>query len=170
MVAEAWGCSAGDVDAFRALDVKLRRTANALKGWSMRYVGSVRQQLFMARELVAHLDKAQEYRLLTDSERAFNSVQNARGMLSDWHPWQGRWLANSLGLDSSAKVMRTPSSSTYRACHRRRKIFIAAVQHDGTWFSAKDAKRTSSTPTTMHSWDTISAAALSAPQWPASSA
>lgn len=37
----------------------------------MRNVGSARQQLFMARELIAQLDKAQESRLLTEDERAF---------------------------------------------------------------------------------------------------
>lgn len=54
----AWACQSTGVDACRALDIKLRSTAKALKSWSARNVGSMRFQLFMARELIAHLDVA----------------------------------------------------------------------------------------------------------------
>lgn len=40
VVKEAWSCSLSNVDACRVIDYKLRRTANALKSWSMRNVGS----------------------------------------------------------------------------------------------------------------------------------
>jgi hypothetical protein len=67
-VREAWSCSVENVDACRALDIKLRATVKALKGWSGKNIGSVRSQLFMARELIAQLDVAQETRTLTDQE------------------------------------------------------------------------------------------------------
>jgi hypothetical protein len=47
-------------------DAKFRRTAKALKSWSMRNIGSVRLQRFMARKLIAQLDAAQENRLLKE--------------------------------------------------------------------------------------------------------
>ena len=67
-VTEAWDCALPNVDNCILLDHKLRRTAKALQSWSMRTIGSVRSQLFMARELIAQFDKAQESRQLTDSE------------------------------------------------------------------------------------------------------
>lgn len=38
----------------------------------MKSIGSVRSQLFMARELIAQFDKAQESRLLSDGEQALH--------------------------------------------------------------------------------------------------
>lgn len=58
VVQQAWEDNPVDVDACRLLDIKLRCTANALKSWSMRQIGSVRHQLFMSRELLAQFDKA----------------------------------------------------------------------------------------------------------------
>jgi hypothetical protein len=56
------------VDACRVVDFKLRKTAKALQSWRMQNIGSVRSQLFMARELIAQLDVAQESRMLSDEE------------------------------------------------------------------------------------------------------
>jgi hypothetical protein len=56
------------VDHCQALDYLLRRTAKALKCWSAKHVGSIRFQLFAAREIVAQLDAAQESRSLSDEE------------------------------------------------------------------------------------------------------
>lgn len=48
-------------DPCQTLDIKkFRQTAKALKSWSRRSVGSVRMQLFMARDVIAQLDSAQE--------------------------------------------------------------------------------------------------------------
>jgi len=41
VVRQAWDYDLVNVDACRALDFKLRRTAKALKSWSMHNVGSV---------------------------------------------------------------------------------------------------------------------------------
>lgn len=43
VVQQAWDHNPLNMDACRKLDIKLRRTAKALKSWSMRNVGSVRQ-------------------------------------------------------------------------------------------------------------------------------
>lgn len=71
LVSAAWAPPLDNIDACRVFDAKLRRTAKTLKAWSARNVGSVRQQLFMAREIIAQLDTAQETRELTDEEFAF---------------------------------------------------------------------------------------------------
>ena len=55
-----------EVDAFRCLDFKLRRTAKALKSWSAKHVGSVRLQLTIAKEIVYRLDSAQDSRTVAD--------------------------------------------------------------------------------------------------------
>lgn len=139
VVKQAWDQSTGDVDACRALDVKLRRTARALQSWSMRHLGSVRQQLFMAREIIAQLDKAQEHRQLTDGEREYRATLKGRclGLASlsrtiARHRSRIRFLGEG---DANTKFFHL------QACHRRRKNFIPTVQHDGAGFSAEAAKQ-----------------------------
>lgn len=72
VVSQAWSCTLTNIDACRVIDFKLRRTAKALKSWSMMNVGRVRLQLFMAQELVAQFDAAQERRDLTPDERSLH--------------------------------------------------------------------------------------------------
>lgn len=138
LVSAAWAPPLDNIDACRVFDAKLRRTAKTLKAWSARNVGSVRQQLFMAREIIAQLDTAQETRELTDEEFALRAELKG----------------HSLGLASLARtIARHRSRIRYleegdantkyfhvQACHRRRKNYIPAVQHDGLWFSADEAK------------------------------
>lgn len=69
-VKQAWNCAFSNVDACRAVDIKLRATAKALQSWCMRNIGSVRAQLFMSRELIAQLDAAQDSRQLSLEELA----------------------------------------------------------------------------------------------------
>jgi len=72
VVEEAWNAPlpCPGLDAFRALDFKLRATAKALKSWSAKHVGSVRLQLAIAKELVFCFDCAQDQRPLTPHELA----------------------------------------------------------------------------------------------------
>lgn len=137
-VQQAWDYTPMNVDACRLIDIKLRCTAKALKSWSMRNVGSACQQHFMARELIAQLDKAQESRLLTDEERAFRAELKCRclGLASltrtiARHRSRIRFLVEG---DANTKIFHL------QACHRSRKNYIGAVQHEGTWFSAEEAK------------------------------
>jgi len=135
VVAQAWECQVPSVDACRLLDIKFRRTARALQSWSMRKVGSVRLQLYMTREIIAQLDKAQESRMLTNDELA----------------WRRDLKCRSLGLASLARtIARHRSRIRYleegdantkffhlQACHRNRKSYIPAIHHEGTWVSAE---------------------------------
>jgi hypothetical protein len=101
----------------------------------MRKVGSVRLQLYMTREIIAQLDKAQESRMLTNDELA----------------WRRDLKCRSLGLASLAcTIARHRSRIRYleegdantkffhlQACHRNRKSYIPAIHHEGTWVSAE---------------------------------
>jgi hypothetical protein len=138
VVAQAWGPELHDVDACRALDIKLRRTAKALKSWSMKNIGSVRLQLFMARELIAQMDVAQESRALSDDELLLcaDIKRHSLGLASlsrtiAWHRSRIRFLGEG---DANTKFFHL------QACHRSRKNHIPAVQHEGVWFSADEAK------------------------------
>jgi hypothetical protein len=57
-VARAWVCpwNEREVDAFQVLDYKLRNTAKTLTSWSAKRVGSIRLQLYIAKELVLRFD------------------------------------------------------------------------------------------------------------------
>ena len=129
VVADAWDAELPGADPCRLLDFKLRKTAKALQSWSMKCIGSVRSQLFMARELIAHFDKEQETRVLTQDECAMHS----------------QFKLMSLGLASLARTiarqrarlrfLREGDANTrffhLQACHRSRKNIIPAILHDG---------------------------------------
>jgi hypothetical protein len=137
VVKQAWDCNVVAVDACRVVDFKLRKTAKALQSWRMQNIGSVRSQLFMARELIAQLDVAQESRMLSDEELSLR-----KGL-----------KLQSLGLASVARTIAHQRSRIrfleegdantkffhLYACHKNRKNHIPSIQHDGAWFSADEA-------------------------------
>lgn len=61
----AWSPTLLHTDPFRVLDYKLRNVARALKSWSDKRIDSVLLQLALAREVILHLEVAQESRSLT---------------------------------------------------------------------------------------------------------
>jgi hypothetical protein len=115
VVREAWECDLDGVDACRTLDFKLRRTAKALKSWSMHNVGSVCLQLFMVREIIGHLDVDQKSRELMPEELSLRDELKG----------------HSLGLASLARTiariryLEEGDANTkffhLQACHRSRK-------------------------------------------------
>jgi len=106
----------------RCIDIKLHRTAQALKSWSAKHIGSVRLQLAIAKEIVYIFDLAQEHRLLSAAE----------------HELRLRAKLCSLGLASLQRtILRQRARITFlaegdantkffhlQACHRSRKNFI----------------------------------------------
>jgi hypothetical protein len=139
VVQQAWSCSLSNIDACRVLDFKLRRTAKALKSWSMKNVGSVRLQLFMAREIIAQLDLAQESRELSDEECELRQElkQKSLGLAS---------LARTIARHRSRiRFLEEGDANTkyfhLQACHRNRKNLIPSIQHEGQYFSAEEAKQ-----------------------------
>ncbi|KAE8778282.1 hypothetical protein D1007_48867 [Hordeum vulgare] len=65
MVSKAWTSSAPDADPFRRIVIRPKATARQLQRWSARTIGNVSLQLKVARELIAHLDTAQDSRPLS---------------------------------------------------------------------------------------------------------
>lgn len=138
VVRRAWAAPISNVDACRVLNIKFRLTAKALKNWSRENVGSVRLQLFMARELIAHLDVAQEQRELTDEEWSLRKDLKRRclGLAS-----MSRTIARHRSrIRYWEREMRTRNFFHLQACHRGRKNYIPSVQHEGQWFSDEEAK------------------------------
>lgn len=67
-IVAAWQFTPSNADSMHILDYKLRATAQALESWSQRFVGSIRMQLAVAREVFQCLNAAQDNRALTAEE------------------------------------------------------------------------------------------------------
>lgn len=137
-VRDAWNVELLGADPCPLLDFKLRRTAKALQSWSMWNVGSVRSQLFMVREIIAQFDKLREYRALNNAECALHRELK---LLSLGLASMSRTIARQR---ARVRFLEEGDASTkffhLQACHRCRKNTIPAIQHEGTWFSADQAK------------------------------
>jgi hypothetical protein len=56
------------VDPLERLDFKIRRLASDLQRWSAKRVGSIRDQILIANEVIFQLDAAQDLRALSTEE------------------------------------------------------------------------------------------------------
>ena len=136
VVAAAWAVPVLGLDAFRAMDVKLRAVAKALQSWSARKVGSVRLQLALAREVVLRLDEVQELRDLAPRERALHRTLKLRvlGLAS---------LARTIARQRSRLSFLAEGDANTRffhlqACHRGRKNRIDSLNVLGEEVSSED--------------------------------
>jgi exonuclease III len=70
VVKALWDDPSGDMpaDPLRRLDFKLRRTSRGLQSWSQRKVGSIRDLILVANEVISRLNVAQEGRQLSVEE------------------------------------------------------------------------------------------------------
>ncbi|XP_073351887.1 uncharacterized protein [Aegilops tauschii subsp. strangulata] len=68
MVPEAWNSTPPEADPFRRIVARLKATAWHLQRWSTRTNGGVSLQLQVARELIARLNAAQDFRSLSQPE------------------------------------------------------------------------------------------------------
>jgi hypothetical protein len=138
MVSWTWSADFSGLDACRAIDSKLRLQARALNSWRAASVGSIRLQLVAARVVIYGLDRAQESWQLSPEE-----IQ-----------WRRELKGNTIGLASLERTMARQRARTRHlregdagtkyfhlmACHRRRKNYLFAIQHDGQTFSEEHAK------------------------------
>jgi hypothetical protein len=138
MVSWTWSADFSGLDACRAIDSKLRLLARALNSWRAASVGSIRLQLVAARVVIYGLDRAQESWQLSPEE-----IQ-----------WRRELKGNTIGLASLERTMARQRARTRHlregdagtkyfhlmACHRRRKNYLFAIQHDGQTFSEEHAK------------------------------
>ncbi|KAM0859677.1 hypothetical protein ACQ4PT_047047 [Festuca glaucescens] len=68
VVASCWADTAAPADPLKRLGHKLRSLGRHLQRWSRREIGSIKDQLLVAHEVIARLDQAQELRLLSPNE------------------------------------------------------------------------------------------------------
>ena len=101
-------------------------------------MGSIRFQLFAAREIIAQLDVAQESRMLTDEEHELRKELKREyiGLAS---------LARTIAMQRSRiRFLGEGDANTcffhLQSCHRSRKNIIIALHHDGQWISEETAK------------------------------
>lgn len=68
IIHRAWHCPLNNADPFRRMDWLLHNTARTLQSWSSKFVGSIRMQLEMAKDLIRQLEIAGDHRALAAHE------------------------------------------------------------------------------------------------------
>jgi hypothetical protein len=128
-IVDGWHGASAHADIFRSLDIKMRNMAKVLKQWSQKFVGSVRFQLAVPKEVIFKLEKAQDTRHLSMEELelrielkfkclGFTSLARtiARQCLHILHLKEG---------DANTHYFQL------QACHCSRKSFIDRLTHHG---------------------------------------
>lgn len=138
VISIAWKGGMRNVDACRSLDSKLHYVARSLKSWSASNVGSIRMQLAVARVVLYELDVAQETRQLSTDELDLRRDLKAKSLgLASLNRSLARQRARNRFLqegDASTRFFHL------QACHRRRKNYLAALEHNGQLFTKDEAK------------------------------
>ncbi|KAM0824886.1 hypothetical protein ACQ4PT_069905 [Festuca glaucescens] len=112
-----WDDPSGDVpaDPLRRLQFKLRRTSRGLQSWSQRKVGSIRDLILVANEVVSLLDVAQEGRQLSVEERDLRRGLKLKVLglasLERTISRQRAWVAGIAEGDASSKFFRIMASA-----------------------------------------------------------
>ena len=139
VVEEAWNAPlpCPGLDAFRALEFKLRATAKALKSWNAKHVGSVRLQLAIAKELVFCFDCAQDQRPLAPHELALRRKEKlcTLGLAS---------LQRSIARQRSRITFLAEGDANTKffhlqACHRSRKNHINSLRVHGPCLEVQES-------------------------------
>ncbi|XP_071681410.1 uncharacterized protein [Lolium perenne] len=116
-------------DPLRRLEFKLRRTSRGLQSWSQRKVGSIRDLILVANEVISHLDVAQEGRPLSADESGLRRVLKLKVLgLASMERTICRQRARVAGIaegDASSKFFRIMASA------RRSHNNIAALRSEG---------------------------------------
>ncbi|WVZ71862.1 hypothetical protein U9M48_020394 [Paspalum notatum var. saurae] len=137
-VTEAWGFNLVNADPCRILDAKLRNIAKALKSWSAKFVGSIRLQLALAREIIFQLDAAQEERVLSMEELQLRKQLKFKCLgLASLSRTIARQRSRLLFLeagDANTKFFHL------QACHRSRKNYIQEISVNGAQISLEESK------------------------------
>ena len=115
------------------LENKLKATAKALQSWSDRWIGNVRLQLAIAREVIGRLDVATESRSLSEEEHALRKLLKKKllGLCSletTIARQRSRLLYLSEGDANTAFFQRQDR-------HRQRKNVITTMQHNGAMYT-----------------------------------
>jgi hypothetical protein len=137
-VAAGWQFHLDHTDAFWLLDHKLWCTAQALRSWSSKFVGSILLQLVVAREVVFKLEQAQDKRQLLHAELELCKELKFKllglASLSRTSTRQRSRLTFLREGDAHTKFFHL------EACHRSRKNFIDSLQQQGMTIVGKVQK------------------------------
>jgi hypothetical protein len=109
-----WRCTLQNADACRVLDFKLRNTTKELKRWSKKFIGSIRLQKELAKEVILKLEQAQDHHALSAEE-----IDLCREL-----------KFKCLGLDSLSRVI---------ARQRSRVVFLQEGARTRGFFTSKRA-------------------------------
>lgn len=129
VVRRAWNCPLNGTDPFKRLDWLLRNTARSLQSWSARFVGSIRSQLEIAKEILYRLEIARDHRSLADHEERLRKVVKLKSLgLSSLQRTVARQESRLLWLsegDAPTKFFHIHANA------RQRKKFIHTLVHQG---------------------------------------
>jgi hypothetical protein len=121
-----WGKDAVSLNPFINIDRKLRNLSRGLQRWSQRKVGSIRDLMLMANELIARLEVAQESRPLSSDECGLRRGLKLRVLgLASLERTIARQRARVAGLragDANAQYYRVLASK------RRRRDHVASLR------------------------------------------
>jgi hypothetical protein len=138
VIARAWHYPLNGTSLFARLDWLLRNTARALQSWSAYYVGLVRMQLEMAKEVVLRLESAHDRSALAAYEEDLRQLLKLKSLPLASLQWtiahqESRllWLREG---DTPTKLFHVHSS------HRRHKGFIRSLEHRGQILVQEESK------------------------------
>jgi hypothetical protein len=115
------------VDPLERLDFKFRRLARDLQRWSAKRVGSIRDQILIANEVIFRLDAAQDLRALSADEATLRRGLKGRLLgLASLERTIARQRARVAAVkdnDASTQFFRINASK------RRCRTFLARLRH-----------------------------------------
>jgi hypothetical protein len=138
VVERVWHCLLTNTSPFTHLDRLFRNTACFLKSWSDCFIGNMRMQLDMAKEVVARLEVVGDLCLLNPDEDVLckELKLKALGLLSLQRA-RARQEARMLWLhEGNAPTKFFHAHANERRCHN----FIHILEHDDNIVVAEDAK------------------------------
>jgi hypothetical protein len=120
-VQELWGSQPISLNPFRNFEQKLQKLARGLQRWSQQRVGSIRDQLLMANEIILRLDVAQDSRDLSRDEahlrRGLKLWVLGLASLERTIARQRAWVAGLRDGDANAQFYRVQASKRRNRCH-----------------------------------------------------
>jgi hypothetical protein len=134
----AWQCPLRDVNPCRRLDWLLRNTLRVLKSWSDKFIGNVRVQLEVAKEVVHRLEMARDRRQLATHEEELRQHLKLKplGLAS---------LQRTIAQQESRLLWLSEEDAPTKFfhCHanaRQRNNHIHSLVHEGQTLVAEDRK------------------------------
>jgi hypothetical protein len=127
-----------DANPFKQLDWLFRNTTKSLKNWSDRFIGSIRLQLEITKEVVAKLEVARDSRQLAPHEESLRCELKLKSLgLSSLQRIIARQESRVLWLsegDAPIKFFHVQANA------RHRRKFIRSLEHDGQILVSEDHK------------------------------